>query len=313
MSDAQSSMMGHNNPPSDTIRNFKRRWAETLFSHPKKPYGAVAMGFKLFVEMDHQGRGAVISDLEFIAACGVSDGSCRTFKKWLLDHGFIRISVRGQRGRKSTFQAVLPAADVASNPQAIPAAPASISEDYRQPLPAIKMQIPAAVAGNAEIPATCAENPPRALALMESLRDSSLRVESLVQSRGRATAPETTKPSYDWKNLSDQLLGACNGALDNPVNCQGLLSLSIPMMWLDQGCDLERDVLPTLTAISKVRHGKRLRTWEYFTNAVQEARDKRLKGLGPTPVAKGSTLNAKGLTEEQRQRVAKAVADVKNA
>lgn len=79
--------------------------------------------------------------------------------------------------------------------------------------------------------------------------------------------------------LERQLFDACNGSLDNPVNCQGLLNLAVPMMWLESGADLERDVLPTLKAIGRQRHGKRIRSWDYFTKPVLETRDKRLAGL----------------------------------
>jgi hypothetical protein len=83
----------------------------------------------------------------------------------------------------------------------------------------------------------------------------------------------------DLKNLQTRLLEACNGSLDNPVNCLGLLSLSTPQMWLANGCDLELDVLPTLTAAGKKYHGKRIRDWGYFTGMIAEAKAKRTAGM----------------------------------
>jgi hypothetical protein len=139
--------IGHNNPPPD--RTFKRRWVTALFAAPKKPYGAISMAFKVYVEMDSQGRGASISDDEFRDSCGISDGSCRVFKKWLVDNEFIRIEVRGQRGRKSTFQATIPG-EIPAPPAAIsdeiPAANAASPDKYRQPSPVIEMEIPATTA-----------------------------------------------------------------------------------------------------------------------------------------------------------------------
>jgi len=79
--------------------------------------------------------------------------------------------------------------------------------------------------------------------------------------------------------LEHNLLEACNGALDNPANCSGLLNLSIPQMWIDQGADLEKDVLPALRAVGKRAHGKRINTWNYFTRAVAEAKAAREAGL----------------------------------
>lgn len=83
-------------------------------------------------------------------------------------------------------------------------------------------------------------------------------------------------------DLSKKLIEACNGSLDNPVNCMGLLSLSIPQMWINQGCDLELDVLPTLRAAGQKHHGKNIRSWSYFTPMISEAAAKRKAGLPAT-------------------------------
>ena len=93
---------------------------------------------------------------------------------------------------------------------------------------------------------------------------------------------EEAARSFDWDDLSDRLLAVCNGALDNPVNCQGLLNMSIPMMWVKSGCDVEQDILPTLAAAGKRCHGKGIRTWSYFTGMVSDAKAAREKGL-PAP------------------------------
>lgn len=146
--------IGHNGPPLD--RAFKKRWAKALFSVERKPYGAIAMAFKIYMEMDGQGRGATISDDEFRDSCGVSDGSCRVFKKWLIDNEFIRIEVRGQRGRKSTFQAVIPGeipAPAAAIHNEIEAPIAGSQEEYRRPLPAVEIEIPATAAAISEVAA----------------------------------------------------------------------------------------------------------------------------------------------------------------
>lgn len=85
--------------------------------------------------------------------------------------------------------------------------------------------------------------------------------------------------------LSDRLLAACNGALDNPANCMGLLAVTEPRMWIEQGCDLERDIIPTLVAAGKRHHGKRIRSWGYFTGMVIEARDRRMRGVPASPAS----------------------------
>lgn len=127
--------IGHNGGPPIRQRQFKRRWATALFAHlgsedKPKPAGSVAMAFRLYMEMDGEGRGAVISNEEFSASCGVSDRSIRYFKRWLLDFGFICISVRGTRWGSSEFQATIPGDD--SQPADI----AAIEDSFnRHPLP----------------------------------------------------------------------------------------------------------------------------------------------------------------------------------
>ncbi len=166
--------IGHNNPPKD--RTFKKRWATALFAHPDKPMGAIARGFKLYMEMDGSGCGAVISDREFSDCCGVSERACQNFKKWLTTNGFVRIQVKGARGRANAFMALIPGEEM-------PALDAIIQEETaaritgkdaesKHPLPAIEPEMPATRAAASQTSAPHAGIPPRAPAQMESLRDS---------------------------------------------------------------------------------------------------------------------------------------------
>jgi uncharacterized protein YdaU (DUF1376 family) len=91
-------------------------------------------------------------------------------------------------------------------------------------------------------------------------------------------------------DLEAKLFAACNGSLANPVNAQGLLNLGIPLMWLEQGCDLDRDVIPTLRAAGKKHHGRNIQSWGYFTPMISEAKAKREAGL---PATDPSTTNPK--------------------
>ncbi len=76
-----------------------------------------------------------------------------------------------------------------------------------------------------------------------------------------------------------------------------LMELSAPLNWLRSGCDLEMDIFPTL----KARTHDRVSSWSYFTNAVFEARDKRLQ---PSPdvrkfeVIEGKARSAPSKTEQ---------------
>lgn len=129
---------------------------------------------------------------------------------------------------------------------------------------------------------------------------------SVVVARERAK--EAATPPSDFISL---MVKAAEPCLDNPVNCQGLLTEATPMMWLENGCDLERDILPTLRAAAITRKGKRISSWSYFTNMVAEAKAKRLAGLPsisiPNQKAKVYTLTPskhREITDEERERIA---------
>lgn len=101
--------------------------------------------------------------------------------------------------------------------------------------------------------------------------------------------PSVAAPPSGLGDLHDRLVNACNGSLDNPVNCLGLLSMATPQMWLERGADLERDVIPTLEAAGKKYHGKRIKDWSYFTGMIADAKAKREAGL---PAANQKTARA---------------------
>jgi hypothetical protein len=123
--------------------------------------------------------------------------------------------------------------------------------------------------------------------------------ENTEQVAAPTLEPARAEPSVAAPpHLVDRLIEACNGSLDNPVNCMGLLSSATPQMWLDRGADLERDVIPTLEAAGKKYHGKRIRDWNYFTGMVADAVEKRKAEL-----PKGSTGTAP--KESSRARLAK--------
>jgi len=316
-----SNQIGHNGCPEPTQRNFKKRWAYAIFdcqgtkSRPK-PDGAIAMAFKLYMTMDANGRGAVISNEEFVVCCGVSDRSARLFKKWLYEFGFVQLVTRGYRGGASEFIATIPdeipAAVAAINSQ-IPATNTGNNAEYRQPIPvieaglsattaAINSQIPATTAAiNSQIPATTAaigelaathagipSSASRAEVINNNnynnnnnyLEKNNTKQRSNLEPARATPSPAAALPNkIDCKELEVKLLAACNGALADPVNCLGLLSLATPQMWIAEGCDLELDILPVLTAAGKKHHGNGIRTWTYFNGMVAEAKARRLAGL----------------------------------
>ena len=92
----------------------------------------------------------------------------------------------------------------------------------------------------------------------------------------------------DLKLLEEKILGAVNGALVNPASAPGLLSMSIPLMWIESGADLDRDVLPTLKAVGarEKQRGRQINNWNYFTNPIADA--KRIRESGGAVFAAGA-------------------------
>jgi len=105
---------------------------------------------------------------------------------------------------------------------------------------------------------------------------------------------------HDPATLSKVLVDAAGDALDNPVNCLGLASCAIPLGWLEAGCDLDRDILPTMRGFAMTAKGRAIRSWNYFTGAVMRARDqrRRAESTSGAPAVGAGTLVAGPLAAE---------------
>lgn len=57
--------------------------------------------------------------------------------------------------------------------------------------------------------------------------------------------------------------------------------MTIPEMWIREGADLERDILPTVRSVGARQHGEKIRDWKYFNQAVSNAKARRERGLPP--------------------------------
>ncbi len=89
----------------------------------------------------------------------------------------------------------------------------------------------------------------------------------------------------DGETLARELADAGGRALAKPASAPGLLVLSDPMNWIRNGCDLKADILPTIQARCSRARPSSIRSWSYFTKAVYQARDTRLKPAPePNPV-----------------------------
>lgn len=107
----------------------------------------------------------------------------------------------------------------------------------------------------------------------------------------------------DLDDLENRLREACNGALASPAIAQGLFDLSTPLMWLNQGCDLDLDVIPTLRGIGKREHGKGISSWGYFTKPVTAAKARRLEGLPEVAVEAGARPDARAAYQAARAQM----------
>lgn len=74
--------------------------------------------------------------------------------------------------------------------------------------------------------------------------------------------------------MSDLLWEAGGQALNRTST--GLMVLSRPIAWLEEGCDMEADILPAIRAASARASPQSIRSWKYFDQAVADAKARRL-------------------------------------
>jgi len=74
--------------------------------------------------------------------------------------------------------------------------------------------------------------------------------------------------------LADALWEAGGAALD--ATSTGLMVLSRPLSWGQEGCDFEQDVLPAIRAACARASPGSIRSWKYFDQAVADAKARRL-------------------------------------
>lgn len=112
-------------------------------------------------------------------------------------------------------------------------------------------------------------------AFLELRAKSQKKEESAAQQT--TAARESAALRLDLRALAERLFEAAGPALASQAIAPGLAAMTVPAMWLDQGCDLELDILETLRAQALKRRG--VMSWDYFTKAVAEAKARREAGL----------------------------------
>ena len=98
--------------------------------------------------------------------------------------------------------------------------------------------------------------------------------ESLIDTKD--TTPGARRRHLDL--IESKLRDAGGRALDPTAT--GLRVLSEPIRWIEGGCDMDLDVVPTLKARCEGRRPASVRSWGFFAGAVFEARDRR---VAPAP------------------------------
>lgn len=94
----------------------------------------------------------------------------------------------------------------------------------------------------------------------------------------------------DLENLFAQLCEAAGGAIDDTRPRMEILSE--PRAWLAAGADLHADVLTTIRALSAGKANRSIRSWTFYTQAIADARERRLSGLPPANPVNGNTHHA---------------------
>lgn len=122
----------------------------------------------------------------------------------------------------------------------------------------------------------------------DEARDAVSKAGSETQFVSMPTSGPISEP--DGATLARELADAAGRALAKPASALGLLVLSDPMNWIRNGCDLKADILPTIQARCSRARPSSIRSWSYFTEAVYQARDNRLKPAPePNPVQPSRT------------------------
>lgn len=119
------------------------------------------------------------------------------------------------------------------------------------------------------------------------------------------TDPEQQKPrgrAPDLEALGERLLAAAGWRHDQIPD--GMRALAPILRLMDAGCDLERDILPTVQRLAA--RGARPKSWSYFDEAIIEARDSRLRPVPePSQAAPGqgpSRPRSRADDDMERQR-----------
>jgi hypothetical protein len=110
---------------------------------------------------------------------------------------------------------------------------------------------------------------------------------------------ERTRENLDW--LEAKLRQAAGGCLNQAA--ASLCSMADPIRWIENGCNLEVDILPTVAARAQRAPAGRVMSWGFFTQAVADAKAARER---PMPSGEAQPGNGPGMPDWKRQHVQSA-------
>lgn len=107
---------------------------------------------------------------------------------------------------------------------------------------------------------------------------------SSAQSRVESETDRTTTTTSREDDFAFAAVEAAGEALGDPKTIPGLASTEEFERWQAGACDPQSDILPTIRRLSATKPPASVKTWRFFSEAIFEARDKRLSARAPPPV-----------------------------
>jgi hypothetical protein len=134
------------------------------------------------------------------------------------------------------------------------------------------------------------------MALARDLQRAQANMESPTEisiCRKKQQQQQQQQPRASANDVHDAVVAAAGEAL-NPVSI-GLHVVSDVIGWMQDGADLQLDIVPTIQAVSR---GKRhsVNSWRFYAGAVAQAKAARLRGL-PAAVMPGNVVTFRPQTD----------------
>lgn len=111
----------------------------------------------------------------------------------------------------------------------------------------------------------------------------------------------------DGSALRRKLFEAAEGCLSNRAAAIGLDVMTFPEMWIANGCDLERHILPAIKRVAARNQGKNVKTWKYFHEAVADEKATWDAGM-PTGTAQSGNQDQRTTHDKEWGKIRRQLA-----